>query len=49
MLDVVEAASPSCSTSRSCPNLLQVIALRAVSRISTRVPIVNLTDVPLQG
>ena len=49
MLDVVEAASRELLDIKVVPDLLQVIALRARLEDLDGVPIVNLTDVPLQG
>jgi Undecaprenyl-phosphate glucose phosphotransferase len=49
MLDVVDAASRELLDIKVVPDLLQVIALRARLEDLDGVPIINITDVPLQG
>ncbi|MBE3071596.1 MAG: undecaprenyl-phosphate glucose phosphotransferase [Chloroflexi bacterium] len=49
MLDVIEAASRELLDIKVVPDLLQVIALRARLEELDGIPIVNITDVPLQG
>jgi len=49
MLDVIDAASRELLDIKVVPDLLQVIALRARLEDLDGVPIINITDVPLQG
>jgi Undecaprenyl-phosphate glucose phosphotransferase len=49
MLDVVDTASRELLDIKVVPDLLQVIALRARLEDLDGVPIINITDVPLQG
>jgi Undecaprenyl-phosphate glucose phosphotransferase len=49
MLDVIDAASREVLDIKVVPDLLQVIALRARLEDLDGVPIINITDVPLQG
>jgi Undecaprenyl-phosphate glucose phosphotransferase len=49
MLEVVDAASRELLDIKVVPDLLQVIALRARLEDLDGVPIINITDVPLQG
>jgi len=49
MLDVVDAASREVLDIKVVPDLLQVLALRARLEDLDGVPIINITDVPLQG
>ena len=49
MLDIVDAASRELLDIKVVPDLLQVIALRARLEDLDGVPIINITDVPLQG
>lgn len=49
MLDVIDTASRELLDIKVVPDLLQVIALKARLEDLDGVPIINLTDVPLQG